>query len=983
MHQKYFMKTKLLLISIFLITPLVVFSNVVSGKVFDVKTKNPIEFATVGIEGTSIGTMTDINGNFMINNLSDGNYEIIVRCLGYAEKKEKIHITRDTNVVFYLSETSLALDEVIVTAERKADDAAMTYTLNRTALDHLQSVSVTDALSLLPGEQTNKYKSLTSSEQIVTLRGETTEMGNPDFGTVVEMDGVRLSNNATASSTGGTDLRNVGNNNVERIDVVTGVPSVEYGDLTNGVVRIMTRKGKSPFLANISVRPQTQSYSLSKGIDMGGKRGMINLSYEHVRSVSDIASPYTSYKRNAFGFKYSNVLNFSSGQNLSMDFILNGNVGGLNSKSDPDAFKETYTKKRDNAFWSSVAFNYMINSKWLSNLRWGITFSYSDKKSEVKTNKSASSAMPALHTIEEGYFVASKYEDNPSSPIILLPTGYWYVTTYTDNRPINYSAYVKAKWTHKIGNVTNNILLGTDIKSDGNLGRGEYYTDMSVAPTWREYRYDNLPYINNWASYIEEDLKVAFRNSSLNIKAGLRNDMTIISGSDYGNVSSLSPRISAKYSFGNNDTGFFRGATVRIGWGKAVKLPSFEILYPRETYVDRLAFAPGTMADGTTYYAYHTHPVTHIYNSSLKWQYNIMREVGADINLKWVRISLSFYYNSMKRPYSSTSYYSPFDYKLTDQSALESCLIPSSDRVYDIDRNTGVVTVSDKTGTLPSQELNYKVVKDFQSSKISINGSSSSRMGLEWVLDFDKIELINTSVRIDGKYYRYRGIDEVIVPSRVNLTSSDGQPYKYIGYYVGGTGNYNGFESKRLNVNLTFITHIPKLRMIFSLRFESTLMNIRQNLSEYSGGTRSYVIDKRSDYLPSATEKDIYDGENYVVTYPLYYVSRDDMDTKVPFMEKLLWAYDNDKELYNELTKLAVKSSYGYIFKRQSYSPYFSANINVSKEIGKYLTVSFFANNFFYSTQKIKNEQTGNKVSLFDLSLIAPFNYGISFKLKL
>ena len=63
---------------------------------------------------------------------------------------------------------------------------------------------------------------------------------------------------------------------------------------------------------------------------------------------------------------------------------------------------------------------------------------------------------------------------------------------------------------------------------------------------------------------------------------------------------------------------------------------------------------------------------------------------------------------------------------------------------------------------------------------------------------------INTSVRIDGKYYRYRGVDEVIVPSRVNLTSSDGQPYKYIGYYVGGTGNYNGFESKRLKQILTF-----------------------------------------------------------------------------------------------------------------------------------------------------------------------------------
>ena len=68
--------------------------------------------------------------------------------------------------------------------------------------------------------------------------------------------------------------------------------------------------------------------------------------------------------------------------------------------------------------------------------------------------------------------------------------------------------------------------------------------------------------------------------------------------------------------------------------------------------------------------------------------------------------------------------------------------------------------------------------------------------------------------------------------------------------------------------------------MIFSLRFEGTFMNTRQNLSEYSGGTRSYVIDGRGDYLPSATDKDIYDGENYVVTYPSYYVSLMDISSR-------------------------------------------------------------------------------------------------------
>lgn len=195
---------------------------------------------------------------------------MLVRCLGYSEYKLQLDVRKDKeNIVVYLSEQTLALNEVTVTAERKATDATTAYTLGRTALDHLQSVNVSDALSLLPGEQTSKFKGLTSSAQVITLRGESTEMGNPDFGTVVEMDGVRLSGNATAASTSGTDTRNIGNSNVERIEVITGVPSVEYGDLTNGVVKIVTRKGKSPLIVDVAVRPTTQSYAVSKGVELG------------------------------------------------------------------------------------------------------------------------------------------------------------------------------------------------------------------------------------------------------------------------------------------------------------------------------------------------------------------------------------------------------------------------------------------------------------------------------------------------------------------------------------------------------------------------------------------------------------------------------------------------------------------------------------------------------------------------------------------
>ena len=927
----------------------------ISGRVTEPKTNSPLPGASILIKGTYLWAVSNQKGEFTIQGVQEGKYNLEVSFLGYVPATIPVNVHSNIkNLHIELKENTLALDDVVVTAQAPKNELNTTLTIGNNALEHLQVSNVSDISALLPGGKT-KVPDLTTNN-IFSLRDGGSTVGNAAFGTAVEVDGVRIGNNGSFGNMNGADTRNITVADIESVEVITGVPSVEYGDLTNGVVKIVTRKGKSPLIVDVAVRPTTQSYAVSKGVELGTKAGVLNLSYERVRSVSDIASPYTSYVRNAFGLRYSNSLHTKTGKTLSVDFSLNGNVGGNNTEADPDAFKETYTKSRDNALWSSLSFNYMLNSPWLSNLRGGVTFSYADKRVEEKKNQSASSVQPALHTTEEGYFVASKYEENSSSPIILLPTGYWYVTSFNDSQPINYTAYLKARWSHKIGNAASNLLAGTDMKGEGNLGKGTYYEDMSIAPTWREYRYDELPFMHSLAAYAEEEITLPFRHSQLLLKGGLRSDMTFIPGTVYGTVSSLSPRFSVKYSFGEKEHGSFRGATLRAGWA---------------------------MADGTTYYAYHTHPVLPVYNPELQWQYSLMREAGMDIRLKWVRISLSFFYNTLSKPYTSTRIYTPFDYKLTAQSALNDCLIPSADRVYSIDRTTGVVTVSDKNGIFPSQTLAYKEIHDFQSAVMNVNGSSSSRMGLEWVLDFNRIKAINTSIRIDGKYYRYKGIDEMMVPSTSSLTDTDGQPYKYIGYYVGGNGNYNGFMTQRLNTNLTLVTHVPKIRMIFSLRFEGTLLNTRQNLSEYSDGPRSYVLDSQSDYLPSSTQTDIYNGASYVATYPLYYVSREDMGTRIPFMEKFLWSAEHDKELYNELSKLVVKSTTGYMFRKQGYSPYFSANLNVSKEIGKYLTVSFFANNFFYSLQKIKNWQTDNEESLFASSQVTPFNYGISFKLKL
>jgi TonB dependent receptor. len=462
-----------------------------------------------------------------------------------------------------------------------------------------------------------------------------------------------------------------------------------------------------------------------------------------------------------------------------------------------------------------------------------------------------------------------------------------------------------------------------------------------------------------------------------------------------GPRTAYTPRFNSKYTLWSNQEDYrLNSISVYGGWGKSVKLPSFEVLYPSPSYADKLAFAPGTMNDGTTFYAYYSIPSKAVYNPDLKWQYANQTELGIEANIKGTKVNISTYRNITYNPYMLTNVYTPYTYKQTSQSHLESCIIPSSNREYSIDKETGIVTVADKTGVLPNQQLGYKERDTFKSNRKYVNGSPVERMGLEWIVDFAKLNPLNTTIRLDGRYYYYKSLDETLIASMPSSASTmaDGNPYKYVGYYIGASGGStsyvsstsvaNGSISKELNTNLILTSHIPKIRMILSVRLESSLYNYRQSLCEYSdGGYRGMALENGGDY--SGVYGDVYGKDKYVAVYPKYYSTWDDPDVKIPFAEKLSWAKENDAVLYNELTKLVMKTNTSYYFNPNRISSYFSANFSLTKEIGDYASVSFFANNFFNHVGIVKSSQAGLETSLYASAYIPKFYYGLTLKLKI
>ena len=969
----------------------------IAGRIIDEGDKKPVEFATVLMKENGRWAITDKDGQFTIKDVPTGYPVLTIQCLGYQTRELTINVSKDIpRLRITLRQENLKLKEVTVTAKRRTDEATTSYTIDRTALDQQQILNVGDIATLLPGGKT--VNPTLMSDDRISLRSGSNERGNASFGTAVEVDGVRLDNNAMTGETAGASTRSISTSNVESVDIVTGIPSVEYGDLSNGIVKVNTRKGKSPFIVEGKLTQHTRQIALNKGFDLGHNRGVLNASLEHARSFSDAASPHTAYQRNILSLNYMNVF-WRDQMPLTLNIGLTGNVGGYNSDSDPDEQLDDYTKARDNSLRTRLELNWLLNKPWITNLQLLGSLSLTDRKTEHYTHASSASTQPYIHATEEGYYMSASLNNNEEiknyNGIILSPTGYWYVKSFGDSKPANWKLKLKGDWTRRFGKVLSKLMAGAEYTGSRNNGRGTYYDDMRYAPTWREYRYDELPTLHNVALYAEEKVSMpTSRLSQLELTAGLRDDITMISGSDYGTVGSLSPRVNTRYILWRKQRKrLVSDLLVHAGWGKSVKLPSFQVLYPSPAYADRLAFASTSTSDNKSYYAYHTYPSKPLYNADLRWQYTNQADIGMEMTVKGTRINVSAFWHRTFRPYASTDVYTPMSYLYTPPASLDNVGIDAANRQFSIDRQTGVVTVSDATGAVGSQALAGITRDTYAVNRRYVNGGDASRYGIEWVVDFAKIQALNTTVRLDGNYYHYKSLDDMLIadiPLGINTTTASGQLYPYVGWYKGsnvaGT-NYtanatinNGSLSKQVNLNATLTTHIPSLRLIIALRIESTLYNYKRQLSEYEDGTRGYVLNSNADFFGTP-----YDGrpDCTIAVYPEYYSTWDKPNEMIPFAERFAWARDNDATLYSDLSKLVLRNSYPYQLNPDRISSYYSANLSVTKEIGDHISLSFYANNFLNNMKTVHSSQTGLDTSLFGSSYIPSYYYGLSLRLKL
>lgn len=912
--------------------------RVIEGRVVDARTGEPVCGAVAGIGESDRWAVTDREGAFTLGRRPEGEVSLTVQCLGYVSRTLPLpEADRLPVLEIRLTENSLAIGEVVVTARQKSGEPGTAFVIGRNALDHLQMSNVTDIKALLPGGKTVN-PDLTADRRF-SLRDGGESVGNASFGTAVEVDGVRLGNNASFGAMTGAATRSIAVADIESVEVLTGVPSAEYGDVNSGIIRIRTRKGRTPWSVQFAANPRTYEASLSKGFDLGADRGVVNAAAEWTRATKKLVSPYTSYTRRSLSLAYSNtfrrVVRFEAG--------IAGNLGGMKAEDDPDAFAGEYTRERDNALRAHTSLVWLLDRRWITNLRFEASVNCRDSRSHAHAFNSYASEQPAVHAEQEGYHLAGK-----------LPFTF-FSDCMVDSRELECAASLKYEWTRHWAEVASKLKAGVQWRATGNTGRGEYYGDPQLAPHgYRPRPYSDYPFMHNLSVYAEEQLTLPAGATRLQLTAGLRLEKLHIRGAQYNRTTTLSPRLNLRWELA-------RGVALRGGWGITEKLPSYYILYPKQEYRDIQTFG-FSYGDNASSYIYYTQPYTLRHNPALRRQRNRNAEAGFEAEAGGLRLAIVGYFNRTHAPYKYSTHYTPFTFNYLQLPA--GYAMPASPQLH-VDPQTGMVYLrgSDDDYWTP---MEVRVTDHtFVRENYQDNGADITRWGAELTVDLPEIRPLRTQLRIDAAYGRTEYSDESLseaYPAGWSHPSLPGRSYPYVGIYANGGSTSSVVTGRRthtLDANLTAITHLPQARIVITCRLEMALVRRSQNLS-----SQAFTVGELSN---TPTGGDIYAGDSYTAVRPVAYLDTD--GRRHPFTDRE--AADPD------FAGLILKSNNARTFAADGYDPYFSANLSLTKEIGDHVSLSFFANNFTNSRRYVSSYATGVG------AIFTPdFYYGLTCRLK-
>ena len=230
----------------------------ITGTATEVGTLRPLANAQVYIEGTTLGSLSNARGQFLIVNAPVGEVTVRAELIGFATQSQTVNVVAGQTVTvnFEFRQSALALDQIVVTGAGAATERRrLGNTIATVDMSDLSTAPVMSMSEVLTGREAGVVGlaggGVAGQGSRIRIRGSASlsQSNEP----VIYVDGVRVDNaqgfGPGLGAPGGSPSRldDINPESIERIEILKGAAAATlYGtQASNGVIQIFTKRGQS------------------------------------------------------------------------------------------------------------------------------------------------------------------------------------------------------------------------------------------------------------------------------------------------------------------------------------------------------------------------------------------------------------------------------------------------------------------------------------------------------------------------------------------------------------------------------------------------------------------------------------------------------------------------------------------------------------------------------------------------------------------
>lgn len=826
------------------------------GVIKDSATRELLSFATLQLKSENHfkeATIANAQGAFSFSNVPQGKYILIIYYLGYITSKKVINLQKNAMLTLLLSPDVKQLGEVIVTATEKQGMTSVSR-INKVAMEHLQPSSFADILSLLPGNSV-KTPQMTSAN-VVRLRevGTTgSDYAVSSMGTQFVIDGAPLFTDANMQYVAqgytnqddsrstvnyGVDMRSLSTDDIESVDVIRGIPSVIYGDLSSGVIRITRKLSPSPLQVRFKADQYSKLLHVNKGIAWKNGKNVLHLDLGLLDSYADPRNRYENYKRVMSSIRYKQRFKVRKRDSLYWKTNFDYTATIDQEKDDPD--RQLHQADNYKSAYQSFRFNHQLIWKnggkgLFRQFKLNANLSYSYDK--ITRNK--------FVQLTRDYAVPFQTTEGAHDAEILP---YKYIAHLeVEGKPFTANIRTIAHLSYKTGLFKHKSLLGIEWRLSKNYGKGQVYNvkrPINPSTSLRPRTYASIPAKSIASFFVEDRINWSLKKHRFELLAGLRANTLLNLSSAYAMQRKvyLDPRINLQwklpvFSVGNHPLRL----NLTAGWGKLTLMPSLSQLYPEKAYIDLVQlnfYHPNASYRRINTYTYTLDRTPY----QLKPATNRKLELRVGANYRNYNLSVTCFREKMSDGFRSMTQLNTYTYRKYDTSGIDRSILTAPPSITDLPYRTDTILGG------------YRKME---------NGSEIEKEGIEFQASTPRFKALKTRLTIAGAWLRttYKNSRPMYYTSISTLVLGTPVTDKYVGYY-----NWNeGYAKERFNTNFTFDTYLKKIGLTLSTTFECMWMKSSQRLQK-EGRPIAYM-NYKGEFLPY-TDKDAQDIYRKWLTIP-------------------------------------------------------------------------------------------------------------------